>query len=331
MRLIIIQLSLVICFSNCKGQTTFGEDKLKLEKKIEMSEVKGRIDHMAINLKDKLLYMAALGNNTVEVIDIDKGSLIRSIKGVEEPQGIAYIPEQNEIAVASGGNGDCVFFDATTFANVATVHLAGDADNIRYDAVVRKMYVGYGNGGMALIDLVAHKQIGNVKLSAHPESFQLDKKNNRLYVNLPDDHSIAVIDLKSFTVADTWKISKYRANFPMTLDTASNHVIVGFRHPAVLVVYDSKTGNEITRNELVDDVDDVFYDAAKQQVLASGGGGFINIFQKTSDNSYKLVSNLASRAGARTSFLIPSSRTFIVAERAEGGKNAAIVVYKIND
>ncbi|MCW3106883.1 MAG: YncE family protein [Segetibacter sp.] len=141
-----------------------------------MPEVKGRIDHMAVNLKDKVLYMAALGNNTVEVIDLNKGVVIRSIKGIEEPQGIAYIPEQNEIAVASGGNGDCVFFDASTFKKVATVHLAGDADNIRYDAAERKMYVGYGNGGMAMIDPVAHKQTGNVKLAAHPESFQLDKR-----------------------------------------------------------------------------------------------------------------------------------------------------------
>jgi hypothetical protein len=326
-----LQLSLVICFSNCKGQATFGEDKLTQEKIIEMPGVAGRIDHMAINLKRKILYVAALGNNTVEVIDLDIGTVIRSIRGIEEPQGIAYLPEQNEIAVASGGNGDCVFFNAATFERVATIHLAGDADNIRYDATERKMYVGYGNGGMAMIDPVAHKQIGDVKLPAHPESFQLDKKNNKAYVNLPDDHSIAVIDLKTFKVIDSWKINRLRANFPMTLDTASNHVIVGFRHPPVLVVYNSKTGNEITRNELVDDVDDVFYDAAKQQVLASGGGGFINIFEKASGNTYKLVANIASRDGARTSFLIPSSRTFIVAERAEGGKAAAIVAYKIND
>lgn len=224
-----------------------------------------------------------------------------------------------------------VFSLMLPFERVATIHLAGDADNIRYDAIDRKMYVGYGNGGMAMIDPATHKQIGDVKLAAHPESFQLDKKNNKLYVNLPDDHSIAVINLKSFKVVDTWKINKLRANFPMTLDTASNHVIIGYRHPAVLAVYDSKTGNEITKNELVDDVDDVFYDAAKQQVLASGGGGFINIFQKTSDNSYKRVANIASRDGARTSFLVPSLRTFIVAERAVGGNAAAIVVYRIND
>ncbi len=97
------------------------------------------------------------------------------------------------------------------------------------------------------------------------------------------------------------------------------------------MVYGGKTGNENTRNELVDDVDDVFYDAAKQQVLASGGGGFINFFQKASGNTYKLVANIASRDGARTSLLVPSLRTFVIAERAAGGKNAAIVIYKIND
>lgn len=102
-----------ICFlTACKGQTQFGQDKLKVEKVIEMPGVAGRIDHMAINLKDNTLYVAALGNNTVQAIDLNKGTIIRSIKGIDEPQGIAYIPEQNEVAVASGGNGDCVFFNA---------------------------------------------------------------------------------------------------------------------------------------------------------------------------------------------------------------------------
>jgi len=331
MKSYVLYLLLLFSFTSCKGQKPFGTEHLKLEKVIEMPEVSGRIDHMAVNLKDKVLYVAALGNNSVEVIDLNKGAVTRSIKGVEEPQGIAYIPEQDEIAVASGGNGDCIFFNATTFANVATIHLAGDADNIRYDAAERKMYVGYGNGGMALINPVAHKQIGNVKLSAHPESFQLDKKNNKLYVNLPDDHSIAVIDLRRLTIVDKWKISKYRANFPMTLDTSNNLVFVGYRHPAILVGYDSKTGKQVIVNELIGDVDDIFYNADKQEIIASGGDGYINIFEKSADNTFKLVSNIRTRHGGRTSFLIPSLGYYILAERAEGGKKAAIAVYKIND
>jgi DNA-binding beta-propeller fold protein YncE len=322
----------IICFlTQCKGQKPFGAELLTLEKEIAMPKVKGRIDHMAVNLKEKILYVAALGNNTVEAIDLEKGLVIKTIEGVEEPQGIAYIPEQNEIAVASGGNGDCVFFNATTFERLATVHLDGDADNIRYDAAEGKMYVGYGNGGMAMIDPVAHKKTGDVKLSAHPESFQLDKKNSKLYVNLPDDNNIAVIDLKSFTITDTWKISKYRANFPMSLDTANNLVFVGYRHPALLVAYDGKDGNQVSTNELVGDIDDIFYYADKQEVIASGGDGSINIFKRENGTTFKKIADIPTREGARTSLLIPSLQTFILAERANGGKPATIAVYKISD
>ena len=331
MRFIILLLS--YCFiSSCNGQQkSFGMEHLKLDKTIEMPEVSGRIDHLAVNLKDQVVYVAALGNNTVEVIDLTKGTLIRSIKGIEDPQGIAYISETNEIAVASGGSGDCIFFNAVSFQQVAIIHLAGDADNIRYDGATKNMYVGYGDGGIAMIDPVTHKQTGDVKLTAHPESFQLDKKNNRLYVNLPDNHSIAVIDLKSFTLTDTWKISKYSANFPMTLDTANDLVFVGFRHPALLVSYNSKTGKQVSANELVGDVDDIFYDAANQRIIASGGDGYINIFERADTTSYKKIADISSRSGARTSLLIPSLQTFIVAERANGGKNAVLAIYKMVD
>lgn len=296
-----------------------------------MPGVKGRIDHMAFNLKDEILYVAALGNNTVEVIDLQKGIVLKSIKGVEEPQGIAYLPEQNELAVASGGNGDCVFIDAKTFALVAIVHLNGDADNVRYDATERKIYVGYGNGGMAMINPVTHKQIGNIKLSAHPESFQLDKKNNKMYVNLPDDHSIAVIDLKAYKLADTWKIHKYNANFPMALDTTNNLVFVGFRHPSLLVGYDCDSGEQMSAIEVVGDIDDFYYDADKQEIIASGGDGYLSILKRESVRNFKKIANIPTRAGARTSLLIPSLQTFILAERASGGKPAAVAVYSIKD
>src|SRR6266496_5488799 len=105
-------LLLICCFSSCHGQNTFGTEHLKLEKVIEMPNVSGRIDHMAINLKNQVVYVAALGNNSVEVIDLQKGAAIHSIKGLDEPQGVAYIPEHNEILIANGGNGNCMFYNA---------------------------------------------------------------------------------------------------------------------------------------------------------------------------------------------------------------------------
>jgi WD40 repeat protein len=330
MKLLSSYVFFLFMLTDCKGQKSVGAEKLKLVKEIEMSEVKGRIDHMDFNPKDEVLYVAALGNNSVEVINLKNGRTVHSIKGIEEPQGIAYVQDQNEIAVASGGNGDCIFYNASTFQKLATIHLSSDADNVRYDAAEKKMYVGYGDGGLAMIDPVAHKLIGNIKFPAHPESFQLDKKNELIFVNLPDDHSIAVIDAKNFKLKDTWNISDLRANFPMTLDTADNLVIVGFRHPATLVAYNNKSGKEISKTYLVGDVDDVFYYADKKLVLASGGNGYINIFEKSADNQFKQIANIATRDGARTSLLIPSLGYFILAERANGSKAASLLVYRID-
>src|SRR5215203_1340867 len=331
MRLKLLYVFFLFSFLSCNGQKPFGLEHLHLEKTIEMPGVSGRIDHMAFNLKDRVLYVAALGNNTVEVVDLLKGTVIKTIKGIEEPQGIAFIPEQNEIAIASGSNGDCVFLNAGTFEIISTIHLGGDADNVRYDAVERKIYVGYGNGGMALIDPIAHKHTRNVKLAAHPESFQLDQKNNKMYVNIPDDRSICVIDLKTFSLLDTWKVDNYRSNFPMTLDTSGNLVFIGYRRPAKLVSYDAKNGSQISTNELVGDIDDIFYYADKQEIIASGGDGWINIFQRDKNGTYKQIANIPSREGARTSLLVPSLHLFAVAEKATSGKPAAIALYKIND
>lgn len=326
-------ITILVCINflaSCKGQQSFGTNYLKLEKTIEMPGVSGRIDHMAINLKAQVVYMAALGNNTVEVIDLRNGAVIHSIAGLDEPQGIAFIPEHNEVVVANGGNGNCVFYNAADYSIITTLHLAGDADNVRYNALSGKIYIGYGDGGIAVIDAISHKQISDVKLPAHPESFQLDQKNNLLLVNLPGANAISVIGLNDFKVLNTWKTNSLKANFPLTLDTANNHVMIGFRHPAVLVTYDVKTGKEVNRTDLISDVDDIFYHPAKHQVLASGGGGAINIFEKNTDNTYKKIANISTRFGTRTSLLIPSLQTYVLAERANGGKPAALVVYKIN-
>jgi hypothetical protein len=320
----------IICFlTQCKGQKPFGTEYLKLEKEIPMPEVKGRIDHMATNLTGQILYVAALGNNTVEVVDLKEGKLVQSIKGLDEPQGVAYIPETNELVVANGGNGDCIFFNAATFEKLATIHLDGDADNIRYNALSGKIYIGYGNGGIAEVD-INHQLLREVKLNAHPESFQLDQKNDRLFVNLPDANSIAVVKLSDFKLVDTWKVSE-RANYPMTLDTANNLVFVGYRRPAVLVGYDATTGKKEVRAELVTDVDDIFYYHSTKEVLASGGGGSINIFKTDNGKDFKQIANIPTRDGARTALLVPTVQSFILAERASGGKDAAIAVYKIPD
>lgn len=312
----------------CNAQKAFGTHLLPLDKEIPMPNVKGRIDHMDVNLKDQVVYVAALGNNTLEVVDLRSGETIHSVKGLDEPQGIGYIPQNEEIFVANGGNGDCYFYNAHNFMKTATIHLSSDADDVRYDSVEKKIYVGYGQGGIAVIDANSHRQIADVRLPEHPESFQIDKKANRMFVNVPDAKMVAVISLIPFSLIDQWVRDSPTANFPMALDTIQHRVFIGYRHPAELLVLDGKTGKKISINTMAGDADDLYFDTRMGEVFLSGGEGFLNIFRQQGQNTYKQIANIPTRNGARTSLFIPALKLFVLAARAESGKTASLLVYK---
>jgi len=313
---------------NC-STTVRQTNDLKLEKVIRLSSVKGRIDHMDMNIKGRIVYVAALGNNSVEVVDIMKGVVVHSIKGFDEPQGVAYIPQQQEIFVANGGNGDCYFYSAHSFDKTATIHLSSDADDVRYDSINEKIYVGYGAGDIAVIDARQHQQTGDIKLSAHPEGFQLDEKRDRIFINVPDAHQIVVADLNSFKIIAEWNTGEYKANFPLAIDTINHVIFIGYRHPSKIVAMDENSGSVLTAENLVGDVDDIFFDETEKKIYASGGGGYITIYQWQKPG-LKQIAKISTRDGARTSLLVPNLKLFILAARANGNNSAELQVYKTN-
>ena len=326
---IILMVVTCIIFNGCSGQSEYGTNLLHIEKTIPLPNVKGRIDHMDIDPEDRVLYVAALGNNTVEAVDIRSGKIIHSITGLDEPQGVAYIPQTKEIFVANGGSGDCYFYNSHTFEKVATIHLSSDADDVRYDSAAKKIYVGYGAGGIAVIDADNHLQTGDVKLPGHPESFQIDKQLQLMYVNVPDAHMVAVINLAQLKLKDKWVRTSPAANFPMALDTERHRVFIGYRHPSTLIVLDGKTGAEINSNKMAGDADDLYYDKRTAEIFVSGGEGYISIFKQEGNNQYKQVANIATSSGARTSLFVAELKLFILAARASSGKPANILIYKI--
>src|SRR5437016_1767248 len=151
---------------------------------IPLDGVEGRIDHFGLDAKGKRLFVAALGNNTVEVIDLAAGKATQRITGLQAPQGIAFAPESNRLAVANDKDGTVRLYDGTSLRQVKSVDLKDDADNVRYDAEARRFWVGYGSGGLAAIDPDSGKVLADVKLDAHPESFQLETKGKRIFVNV---------------------------------------------------------------------------------------------------------------------------------------------------
>src|SRR5215831_21149418 len=178
-------------------------EPLKLEKKIELPDVRGRIDHMSIDVQRQRLFVSALGNNTIEVIDLKAGKRANTISGLGEPQGALYVASDDRLYVASSKDGTVKIFDGTSLKLLKTVDYGDDADNLRYDAARKRVYVGYGSGALGELDIEGQK-LAEIELGSHPESFQLENNSPRIYVNLPKSRKIAVLDRETKKVLTSW-------------------------------------------------------------------------------------------------------------------------------
>jgi len=290
---------------------------------IPMPKVEGRIDHLSFDANAGRLWVAALGNNTVEIIDLGQGKLIHRIVGLHEPQGILSL--DGRIVVASGGDGSCRFYDGAAFMQVQKVDCKEDADNVRYDAEAKQVYVGYGNGALAVIDPEKGARIGDIPLEAHPESFQIEAKGKRIFVNVPKAGHIAVVDREKRAVIAKWKLSA-ADNYPMALDEAGRRLFVGCRQPSKLLIFDIDSGKERAAVECSGDTDDVFYDASSKRLFLSCGAGFLDVFD-ASDAAPKRVGKVATTAGARTCLYVAEQGKIFLAVPHRGTQQAEIRVY----
>lgn len=303
--------------------------QLQLEKTIPLSGVSGRIDHLAFDAVHNRLFVAALGNDSVEVIDLASGQRSHTISGLAEPQGVLYEASRNRIWVANGHDGTVRLFDGTTLAPLRSISLGEDADNIRQftaGAAGVRIAVGYGSGALAIFSPDADK-LADIHLPAHPESFQIEPSGARVFVNLPDAHQVAVIDLSAARVIASWHTGDASANFPMALDAADARLFIVCRRPAVLLVLDTRTGATIARLPTVGDSDDLFFDPVSHRLLVSGGQGAIAIYQQQNPDHYAPVAELQTVPGARTSLFVPSVHRLFLAVRAQGSTPASIRVY----
>jgi DNA-binding beta-propeller fold protein YncE len=298
-----------------------------LVKSIELPNVEGRIDHLAFDPESGHLFLAALGNNSVEVLDTQAGTHVKRLPGFAEPQGVAYIADAHAVAIANGQGPGAQMIDAGDFHPLRTITLGDDSDNVRYDAPARRFYVGYGGGALAAIDAGDGRVIGRVALAAHPESFQLESTGPRIYVNVPSAGHIAVVDRQAQRVVATWPVTAAKANYPMALDEEGKRLFVGCRRPALALVYDVTSGKQIASFPIVGDTDDLFYDAARKRLYVTGGDGFVDVFS-TDAGKYDRLAHIATAAGARTSLFVKQQNRLYVAVPHRGAQHAAVQVFE---
>src|SRR5215203_6761943 len=298
---------------------------------ISLPGVEGRIDHLAVDLADQRLFIAALENNTLEVVDLKTGKQIDEIDGLQEPQGLAFVPASHELIVTNGGGGTADIYDARSLERHLQVDLGSDPDNVRYDPATDRAYVGYGEGSgaaLAVLDLKTGTKVADVLLSGHPESFQLEKNGNRIFVNVPDSGQVEVVDRDQGSVVTTWPIKDASENFPMALDEADHRLFAGTRSPSKLLVLDTETGKTLASLDSPGDADDIFYDAKAKRIYVSGGDGAIRAFAQKGANDYESLGEISTNSGARTSLFVPESRRLYVAVPDYGGQKATISVFE---
>lgn len=298
---------------------------LQLQTKIPLGDVRGRIDHLAVDLKRQRLFVAELGNDSVAVVDLAANSVLKSITGLSEPQGVGYEPSTDTLYVANARDGSVRLYEANEYKPIGRIDLGGDADNIRIDAAKKRVIVGYGDGGLAVLDPATRSKVESVRLKAHPESFQLEPNSGRIFVNLPDARAVAVVDSASGRQIANWPMDK-GGNFAMAIDRDRGRVLLAYRSPAALAVF-STDGKPIATAETCGDVDDLFVDARRERVYVSCGAGYIDVLE-IDGSVYRRIARLPTSTGARTSLFVPELDRLLVAVRAGPAGPAAIWVFK---
>ena len=324
-----MSLAAALCCSGICAVAAQSGLPLELKQTIALRGVEGRIDHLTYDPVSERLFVCALGNNTVEVVDLRKGERIHSITGLGSPQGILYTRDLDRLFVANDKGGILKIYDGKSFQPLGELNLKDDADNVRYDGARKKVYVGFGSGGIGIVNAPDGKEIGSIKLSAHPEAFELEKNGRRIFVNVPNSRHVAVIDRDKGEVVARWQTDLAFGNFPMALDEANHRLFVGCRLPSKLVVLDTESGKVIAKIDISGDSDDLFYDRKRHRIYAICGAGTIDIIEQADANTYKTLTKIDTADGARTGFFVPERDTLFVAVPHRGSQQAEIRRYQI--
>ena len=299
---------------------------LVLETRIPLGEVSGRIDHLSIDLKRERLFVAELGNDTVGVVDLAAAKVLRTITGLSEPQGVAYVPFADSIFVANAGDGSVRVLRGEDLAPIGRIELGDDADNVRVDAARKRVIVGYGKGALAIIDPATPTKTADFRLKGHPEGFQIDETGSQVFVNVPDARDIEVVDLAT-GANRSLPTAGLRSNFPMAVDAEMHRVLVAFRSPPTLMALSSQDGRVVAKLETCGDADDVFVDAKRHRVYVSCGAGVVDVLEQ-SETGYWHLARVRTVSGARTSLFVPELDRLYVAIRAQSNEPAAIWVFR---
>jgi len=311
---------------------------LRLVQAISLPDVKGRLDHMEVDVKGQRLFLAGLENGTVEVVDLKTGKWLRSIPGFKKPQGALFIPDLNKLFLASGDDGMVRVFQGDTLKLLDSIQLEPGPNRIVYEPNSKLVYVGYGGkdagksyGEVGIIDAKSDKHIGDIKVTAHPSEILLNKSGTTLFVFISIANQLQVVDTGKREVISTWPISSQRPG-AAAFDESTSRLFIGTRIPAEMIVMDSTSGREVAHLPAAEGQDGVYFDGLRKRIYLSGGrelpSGFVYAYQQKAADQYGTVGKVPTRSSAGTSFWSPELNRYYVAAPANDKEGASLLVYE---
>ena len=300
---------------------------LELKQTVSLPGVKGGFDLMAADLDGKRLFVCAQDNHTLEVIDLATGKRVRSVEGLNEPKWVVFRPESNRLYVSTAGDGKVTVLDATTFAVLKEFTFREKANNLRFDAATKQLFVGVGKtfGALAIIDTTTDAVAGDITLANFPKQFELE--GNLIYVNVPAANHVAVVDRAKKTVVAVWPVRDAKDNVPMALDRANHRLFIAC-DPGKFVAFNTETGTAIASLNISAEADGIGYDAGRKRLYISCGEGWIDVIQQNDADHYQLQERLPTVKGAGTSLFVPQLERLFLGVPQVDGQSASIRIYQ---
>src|SRR5262245_7932001 len=311
------------------GRAASGEPKtLKLIRTIPLKGAAGRLDHLAIDLTHARLFVANLSNNSLDIVDLKAGKLLKQIPDQQKIQGIAYAADLDRIYVGNGVGGQCNVFDGKDYRLLKSIPLPG-ADNVRYLPSRLLVYVGHAEKALSAIDAQTYEVKAEIRLPGRPEGFQLETKRPRLYMNTVEPTNLVVVDTDRNEVLYRYPLKLADRAYPLAVDEASHRLFIGCRNKPSVVVMDSDTGKEVASVAIPEDIDDLFYDAKNRRLYASCGAGALAVIRQRDADHYETLETIPTVKVARTCFFDPAGeRLYLIVPRQEGEEGPTIRVYR---
>jgi len=304
-----------------------------LQKTIALPDGTGKFDHFAFDMNANRLFIAATGNHSIEVLDLNSGKVNEMLTGLGKPHGLAWISESGRLYAADGSQGDLKIYEGTPLQLVKSVKLSEDADDMVYDAKSKLLYVGHGGGGaaspagVAVIESTNHTVVTNLPVANHPEGLEIDNAKDRVFVNIAGAAEIAVIDGATHNQTASWKLTRAKDNVPLAYDEEHQILFVACRTPARLLVLDGRSGKELADLPSDSGADDIFYDAELHRIYLIAGAGAIDVYEIDANKTVRSLGVVPTSAGAKTGLFVPSQHALYVGAPATGTKQAEILLY----